>query len=160
MKGRFALLIFIQCLVVTAMFASPIGQIELTESVSKLILKYYPDAEISQDNGNLVAKYGTMTFTVHGCSKIGRIFEKTKKVEGPNFKGFILCISVKNGKYGGQACVPQTLRRPYWQTYIDCPPTDDGEGYYAIDFSYGSSLDPKFMKAVLEVLSKIRMSTK
>ncbi|MBN1383925.1 MAG: hypothetical protein JW983_03460 [Elusimicrobia bacterium] len=160
MKGRFALLIFIQCLVVTAMFAAPIGQIELTERVSKLILKYYPEAEIVQDNGKFVAKYGTMIFTVHGRLKTGEILEKTKEVEGPNFKGFILSISVENGKYLGQAVIPQTLSRRYWNTYIDRPPTNDGKSYYVIDFSYGSSLDPKFMKAVLEVLSKTRISTK
>jgi hypothetical protein len=50
--------------------------------------------------------------------------------------------------------VPQTLREPYWQTYIDRPATEDGQGHYVINFSYGSRLDQAFMKDLFEALPK------
>ena len=85
-----------------------------------------------------------MIFAIHPQSKTGNIQEKTYEEEGPNYKGFKFSLSVQAGKYQGAAIVPQTLRRPYWQTYIDRPPTEDGKGHYVISFSYGSRLDTHF----------------
>jgi len=152
MKTRYTLLFIVLCLFPTATLSAPVWHVELNDRVSKLILKHYPKAELAANNGNLVAKHGTMIFTVHPYGKAGEILKKTDQVEGPNFKGFMLSISVKNGKYEGQAMVPQTLRRPYWQTYIDRPPTNDGKSHYVINFSYGSRLDREFMNALFEVL--------
>lgn len=160
MRYKFVLLGIVLCLFVTATLAAPIEQVELTSRISELILEYYPEAEIAQDNGNLNAKYGTMIFTVHGQRKAGRIPEKTHQVEGPNFKGFMFSIFIKNGEYVGQALVPQTINERYWQTYIDRPPTDDGNSHYVINFSYGSGLDRKFMSELFEALPKTKMPTK
>ena len=56
----------------------------------------------------------------------------------------------------GQAHFPQTYREPYWETFLDRPLTADGKGHYVINFSYGSRLDPKFKKALLELLPASR----
>jgi hypothetical protein len=105
-------------------------------------------------NGWINAKHGTMTFTIHRRWKTGEILEQTDQTEGPNFEGFILALSVQEGKYEGQAVVPQTLGTPYWQTYIDRPATEDGQGHYVINFSYGSRLNKEFMKELFEALPK------
>ncbi len=160
MKIRFVLTVIALCLSTTVTLAAPIEQDKLTARVSKLILEHYPDAEIIQGNGKLIAKHDTMIFTIHRHLKTGEILEKMDQVEGPNFKGFILSISTENGKYVGQAKVPQTIGKRYWETYIDRPLTDDGKGHYVINFSYGFSLDRKFMKALFEVLPRTRMPTK
>ena len=140
--------------------AAPAGHSVLAERIANLVRKHYPDAAITQDNGKLTAKHGTMTFTIHRHWKTGEILEKTDQVEGPNFRGFMITISIENGKYEGQAVIPQTLNERYWVTYIDRPPTEDGKGHYVINFSYGSRLNRDFMKAVFEALPKSRMPTK
>ena len=144
----------------TTAVGAPAGYVTLFERVSKVVQRYYSDAEIAQDDGKLTAKHGTMVFTVHRHWKTGEIRKETDEVEGPNFRGFVLRISVRDGKYEGQAMVPQTLREPYWQTYIDRPPTEDGKGYYVIDFSYGSRLSRAFMSDLFEILPRTRMPTK
>ena len=159
MKSLLAMLAITTCLSGIAI-AAPLGQAGLTDRLTEVVREHFPDAQVSQDNGNFTARHGTMVFTIHRRWKTGEIQEKTAQVEGPNFKGFILSVSVQDGKYGGQAAVPQTLREPYWQTYLDCPPTEDGKGHYAIKFSFGSRLDKDFMKAVFDALPKSRTSAK
>ena len=143
----------------SATFAAPAKQSELADKISKLVKKHFPDAIIAQDNSTLSAKHGTMVFTIHRHWKTGKILEETDQVEGPNYKGFMISLSVQNGKYEGAAMVPQTLNRRYWKTYIDRPPTDDDKGYYVINFSYGARLDRDFMKAIFEALPRSRMPT-
>jgi hypothetical protein len=120
------------------------------------VRNHYPDADISVDGQRLTAKYGTMIFTIHRDWKTGEILKETDQVEGPNFRGFILSITVAPGQYDGQAVVPQTLDERYWHTYIDRPPTEDGKGYYVINFSYGSKTDRDFMNGVFELLPRTK----
>ena len=156
-----SVLLGVACLAVcSTALAAPAGQTQLADQIGTLVTKYFPDAVIAQDNGTLSAKHGTMVFTIHRHWKTGEILKETDQVEGPNYKGFMISISVQDGKYEGQAMVPQTLNERYWLTYIDRPPTDDGKGHYVINFSYGSRLDRDFMKAIFEALPKSRMPTK
>lgn len=143
-----------------ATLAAPAKQTELVDRIGQLVTAHFPDAVVSQDNGTFSAKHGTMVFTIHRHSMTGEIWKETDQVEGPNFKGFMISISVRDGKYEGQAVVPQSLNRRYWQTYIDSPSTEDGKGHYVISFSYGSRLDNDFKKAVFEALPKSRIPPK
>jgi len=144
----------------SATLAAPVKESGLGDTISTLVKKHFPHAVVSQDNGDLSAKHGTMPFTIHRHWKTGEIRKETDQVEGPNFKGFMISISIQDGKHEGQAMVPQTLHRRYWQEYIDRPPTEDGKGHYVINFAYGSRLDRDFMKAIFEALPRSRMRTK
>ncbi|MFA5203142.1 MAG: hypothetical protein WC708_01945 [Lentisphaeria bacterium] len=139
--------------------AAPAKQTQLADRISGIAKNHFPDAVVSQDNGTLSAKHGTMVFTIHRHWKTGEILKETDQVEGPNYKGFMIFISVQDGRYEGQAMVPQTLNERYWQTYIDRPPTEDGKGHYVINFSYGARLDRDFMRAIFEALPKSRRPT-
>lgn len=154
MQSLSALLFVAVCLADSFALAAPAQQTELADRIKKVVRQYYPDAQIAQDNGNFTASHGTMMFTVHRVMRDGEILEKTHQEVGPNHRGFILSLSVQDGKYEGAAVVPQTLRRPYWQTYIDRPSTEDGQGHHVINFSYGSRLNEEFKKAIFEVLPR------
>ena len=125
---------------------------ELVKKLSDAILKHCPDAKIEVTKEAFLAKDGTMQFTVHGQSMTGEISRKTFQEEGPNYKGFMLRISLVDGKYRGQAGVPQTLNRPYYPIFIDAPATADGNQHYSVSFSYGSRLDRKLKQAILDAV--------
>ena len=149
------LAMIVTCLALPVAVAAPGADHPLLpDRLLPLVRKHFPDAQVTRDDGGLTAKHGTMLFTVHRELMTGEILEKTHQVEGPNFRGFLLTVSRRNGKYDGQAIVPQTLREPYWRTFIDAPATEDGKGHYVVHFSYGSRLDPEFTKALFEVLPK------
>lgn len=127
---------------------------ELVKKLTGVIREYCPDASILVTNGLFRATYGTMMFTLHGRQKDGEILTETHQQEGPNFKGFLLGVSVEKGPYGGQAVVPQELHGPYFASFIDGPATEDGKNHYWIVFSYGSRLDPRLKQAIFAALPR------
>ncbi len=131
---------------------------ELVKKLSEAILKHSPDAKIEITKEGFFAKDGTMMFTIHGRSKTGEVSRETGQQEGPNYKGFMLRVSLEEGTYSGAAAIPQTLQGPYFPTFIDGPATDDGKNYHRISFSYGSRLDPKLKQAILEAIPKTKFA--
>ena len=130
---------------------------ELVKKLSEVILKHCPDAKIEVTKYGFFAKHGTMPFTVHGRSMTGEISRETHEEEGPNFKGFMLRVSLVDGKYFGQVGVPQTITGPYFPTFIDAPATADGKHHHSVGFSYGSQLDPKLKKAIFDAIPKTKL---
>ncbi|MBT7162848.1 MAG: hypothetical protein HN849_28905 [Victivallales bacterium] len=142
--------------VASAAPAAPAEEAELVARINQLVAEHFPDAVVAQDNGKYTAKHGTIVCTVHGRSLTGRVSAQRYEKEGPNYKGFMISISVAKGRYDGQTSVPQTLNQLYWKTYFTCPSTRDGKRHYVIKFSFGSRLDNDFKKAVFEALPKAR----
>jgi hypothetical protein len=127
---------------------------DLIARLTKAIRERCPDAEISAKGAAFSAKFGTMMFTVHYRSMTGEVSKETRQEEGPNFRGFVLSVSLQNGRYEGQAMVPQALKEPYFETYIDAVPTEDAKGHFWIRFSYGSRTDSKLKEAIFAALPK------
>ncbi len=127
---------------------------DLTARVLQIIQTHCPKAETKLDgDGNLVAKHGTMVFTVHSRGMGGEVYERTLQMEGPNFRGFLISIDRREGVGRGyQSMAPLTSRHPYWDTYHDRPATEDGKDHYFVLFSYGSRLDGKFKAALLDAI--------
>lgn len=130
----------------------------LVRSLTAVIHKHCPEAETTVTDEGVIAKSGTMKFIVHARSKTGEIFSRTHEEEGPNFKGFLLRISMHEGPYQGAAAVPQTLQGPYYSTFIDAPATENGNGYYWVSFAYGSRLDAGLKQAILEAIPRTRFT--
>lgn len=126
---------------------------KLIPAVRGVVEAHFPEASVEvRDDGVMIARHDTMTFTVHPIMRDGKILPRTEQIEGPTHLGFLLTISVADGQYNGPAVVPQILRYPYWQTFIDRPPTPDGDGHYGINFSFGSRLNRDFVSDLHAVL--------
>src|SRR5439155_23836766 len=112
-----------------------------------------PDAKIEVTKQEFVAKVDTMMFTLHRRGKAGEVFPDTYQEEGPNWKGFILRVTLREGTYGGAAAVPQILQEPYFATYIDAKAVKKNDAkHYFVRFSYGSRLDQDLKKAISETI--------
>jgi hypothetical protein len=130
---------------------------DLIKQLSNAIMEHCPEAEIAiSESGVFTAKHGTMMYTLHSTSKTGEVYPQTYQKEGPNFKGFILTVSLQDGRYEGAAVVPQTLQGPYFPTLIDAPGTGNGQKHYRITFSYGSRLDAQMKSAILDHIPKTK----
>lgn len=129
---------------------------DMVKKLTQVLRKRCPEAIIEVTKEAFTAKYGTIVYTLHSRSKTGEVYPQTYQQEGPNFKGFMLSVSLQEGKYGGAAVVPQTLQGPYFPTFLDAVSVEDGKKYYMVHFSYGSRLDPELMKSLFEVLPKTR----
>lgn len=136
-----------------AVFSAPLPD-DVLRNLIETIRKHCPEATIEVTADKFLAKHGTMMFIIHNESKTGEFFSQTCQREGPNFKGFILAISLYDGRYEGAASVPQTIRGPYFSTFIDAPAAEEGKKHYQIHFSYGGRLDPALKKAILDSIPK------
>ena len=125
---------------------------ELFQKLTKAICTHCPDAKIEVTKQEFVAKFETMIFTLHRRGKAGEPFPDTYQEEGPNWKGFILRVTLREGKYQGAAAVPQALQEPYFTTYIDATAAEKNDKHYVILFSYGSRLDKDLKKAISEAI--------
>lgn len=132
---------------------------DLVEKLTRAILTHCPKAEITMTDEGFFAKDGTMIFTVHGRNMDGQVHRETHEEEGPNYKGFVLRVSLHEGSFAGQqAVVPQTLQGPYYPTFIDAVSTPEGKKYHRVSFAYGSRLDPKLKQVILETIPKTKLA--
>jgi len=127
------------------------------KKLTETIRKHCPGATMEVTEKGFKAKHGTIVYTLHAQSKTGEVYAQTYQQEGPNYKGFILTISLHDGKYEGAAMVPQTLQGPYFPTFIDAVPVENGKKHYQIHFSYGNGLDRELMKAILDTIPRSRL---
>jgi hypothetical protein len=130
---------------------------DMFKKLTETIRRYCPDATIEVTEKSLKAKYGTIVYTLHARSKTGEVFTRTYQQEGPNYKGFILTVTLHDGKYEGAAVVPQTLQGPYFPTFVDSVPVENGKTHYQVHFSYGNRLDRELMKAIFDAIPKSRL---
>ena len=127
-------------------------QESINKEIMNVVKKYYPKAKLEFKNGGIQISHDTMIFTVHGAMMTGNYYEQTRKEEGPQGRGFLLFIKVVEGPYQRQAVVPQTLRKPYWKTYINAPQTKNKKNYYWINLKFGHLIKKDFMKELFSIL--------
>jgi hypothetical protein len=145
-------LLMVLCLVLVYQCLAEPPPEPLVKKLTDIIRSHCADAEIGVTNDVFRAKYGTMMFTLHTRQKTGEVSTNTYREEGPNFKGFLLTVTLEKGGYQGAAVVPQELHGPYFPTFLNAPRAEDGQHHYLIHFAYGSRLDPKLKAAILEAL--------
>jgi hypothetical protein len=107
---------------------------------------------------SLLVKYKTRKFMVHGMSMIGEHNQEAHEEEGPRYNGFLLSIHLQEAGTVMAAVVPQTIRRPYWQTDLDVVVCGAGKQlYWAL--SYGASTGPAVLKQVRDALGGLAVTT-
>ena len=134
---------------------SPVyGEDALFEKLTEVIAKQCPEVEIDTNQNVFLAKHDTMMYMLHHDTKTGEVSEQARQEEGPRSRGFMLRIGRRDGTYKGQASIPQTIKGPYYPTFIDAPATASGKNHYIIHFSFGRGLDPKLKQAIFEALPR------
>ena len=126
---------------------------DLQLQLGSVLAAYYPGAEIQRSEREYVASYDTQRFTVHSRDKMGRLSEQTTEVEGPNNAGFLLRLTLKPGAYQGAAVVPQTLRRPYWETWIHAIEDESGASYLSVSLDYGQNVSDEFLSRIIATIA-------
>ena len=95
-----------------------------------------PSVDFPESSTSLVATYLPQTYKIHGRSKSGQVLTNVYDEIGPGFKGFVLRVHLQPKGEGNQACTPQTIREPYWQTDLDVTPLEqtDQQAYWALSY--------------------------
>ncbi len=120
---------------------------EIEEELSFEYSKSYP--------GTLYVNYRTRMFMVHGQSKRGEYTEVAHETIGPSYRGFRLRLTLEDAGTINAAQVPQTLRQPYWSTFLDTRLLEGTDQQVFCGLSYGSRVDPELLKRVKKVITDL-----
>ena len=126
------------------------------EALEPLVKASYPDATLEVTGPQFKVRFDTMVFTLHRRSMTGRFSEKTYEREGPNNRGFLLTVRWKKGPYETQLVTPQTIRRPYWSSFVNGIEDRSKGTHLAVHFAYGARVKPEFRDQVLAVIGQPR----
>ena len=94
----------------------------LQGKVAKLLQKHYPKAEVkvTLDGDTIHFSHNTRKFMVHEPFLDGE-WQEAREATGPKPGGIIGRLEIREGKYGGQAVVPQSFDQYYYTTYVLAP---------------------------------------
>lgn len=118
----------------------------LQAQVAKLVDKYYPKAkiEVKLEDGTIGFRHNTRKFMVHEALLTGE-FQDAFEQTGPKLGGIMGTLEWREGKYGGQAAVPQTFDVRYFKTYLLAPHSEKLGGHLYIHLTYPSDVSKKFV---------------
>jgi len=120
-----------------------------------------PVFEIPDDHSgsSLYVRFKTREYQIHASSKGGNVSTNTRTEIGPDEGGFELRAHVQPFGQINQAATPQTISRPYWQTYLDvCPVTNTQKQLY-IGLSFKNSTDAALLEKLKSILRQVQPET-
>ncbi len=139
---------------------------EYQTKLQAVIQQHHPDAKVEKEDNRLVYRFHTQTFKIHAVNMQGHIYENAHDEEGPNVDGILVRVSLRErereGESVGQAVIPQTIRRPYWQTFINVYPVSASQNLW-VSISFGTKTDKNMLDDLLTCFDPVlplRTSTK
>jgi hypothetical protein len=84
-------------------------------------------------------------FMIHVPLKTGE-WQDAREVEGPNRHGILCSVSLEEGRYGGQALLPQIVDERYFETLVLAVASPGATQYLYVHLSYPATVDARFLK--------------
>jgi len=112
--------------------------------------------EYADTGESLVVTYRAQSYKIHGRSMTGEISTNAYDEIGPSVRGFVLHASLQNAGEINQACTPQTLREPYWQTDLDVTPIRKTGKQVFWALSYGVRTDTNVLMQIRAALGSLK----
>ena len=117
---------------------------ELLSRIRPVLQRYYPNAT-SQVRGMLLQfEQDTRRFLIHIPLKTGE-WQDAREISGPNRRGILCTIELRDGRYDGQAVLPQTFDERYFTTLVMAEASPDQSMYLYVHLSYPDTVDRRFL---------------
>lgn len=109
-------------------------------------------------SSTMIVSYRPREFMVHRGTKIGKLSDEAFETTGPDYRGFILKVHIEELGTVHQAEVPQTVREPYWRTYLGMTVLGGANKQAYWTLSYGSKTDARLLKEIKQAMSELGKS--
>lgn len=142
--------------IASAIEAAPSPEIDrVAAALAPLFSSLSPVPKQERDTPSSVQfSYRTRSYRVHGISMTGEYDKEAMEETGPDASGFILYLDIQSKGVINQADTPQTLRRPYWETYVQTTPVAYADKQLYWGLSYGSRTDKKILSQIRGAIEK------
>lgn len=104
---------------------------------------------------SLVMRYKTRNYMIYPSDMTGHLGQDLVESEGPGDGGILMKIHVQKKGEVNQAVVPQTLKRPYWTTYLNVYPVEGENKQLFVSISFRNTTDKKLIARAKLCLEKL-----
>ena len=127
---------------------------DLEKRLKETLKEACPRAEFALEKGRLIVQHKTKKFQVVDRSRKGGPVPRTYEELGPEETGFILRLNAHKTPVVNQLVPDQTLKREFWQTYVNAYTLEWKKEYYIwLSYSYGGKTDAKLLDAIKKTIA-------
>lgn len=107
----------------------------LYNEIRQVVRRHYPKATSHSLGDKIHFEHDTRIFVIHEALKTGE-WQDPFEVRGPKLNGIHCDVSIRPGRWGGAAVVPQTFNKRYFTSYLAAPYSEklDAHLYVLIRF--------------------------
>lgn len=131
--------------------------LEIKEKLDVVLKQFRIDTPVIISNDKLTAQFNTNNFMLHSIYKTGYINPEAYEKLGPNHNGFLVEVSLHDGKYVGAADIPiggYERTELYWKSFVITYEINNNQ-YVWIKISYGHQTNKELIKAIKECFGPI-----
>ncbi|HLZ53090.1 MAG TPA: hypothetical protein VKS19_01295 [Verrucomicrobiae bacterium] len=112
-------------------------------------------SEQGENGPTLIVQYEVRKFMVYSPYMTGGWSTNAFEEIGPEAKGFVLTINIEKLGEPEQLVTPQTMREPYWETYLAITPIagTTNQAYWAL--SCGARADPALQERIKQAVRSL-----
>ena len=115
--------------------------------------RHYSEVSSQRERHSIEFAHDTRTFFIHARLKTGE-WQEAREVKGPNRRGILCSIELRQGRYDGAAVLPQTFDHQYFQTRVMAVPAPAETSYFYAHLSYPDEVNPGFLKDFEETVQQ------
>lgn len=117
----------------------------LAEEVRRLVQKHYPKAKVILKDQVIRFGFNTRKFMIYTPFKDGE-WQDAREVAGPQNGGILGTIALREGRYDGQAHLPQAFDKCYFTTLVMAPYSKELDHYLDVHVSFPRDVPKDFLK--------------
>lgn len=132
---------------------------DIVESaIAPIFVNLNPKADLSysEETGVLMALYRARSYKVHRSFKSSGNSEETYDETGPDYRGFVLRVSLENqGEPSQLGFRRNTFQEEFWKTDTEITPLFGTPKQITWNLSYGSNTDAKLLSELRQALREL-----
>jgi hypothetical protein len=117
----------------------------LVAEVSALVTRHYPKAIVTRDNQTIRFEFSTRKFMLHEPLKTGEWQDAHEEV-GPQKGGVWGWMELRDGKYNGQAILPQAFDKRYFVLNVIAPYSKKLDRHLYVHLKHPRDADRAFLR--------------
>ncbi|MHC4696703.1 MAG: hypothetical protein ACYTFA_08180 [Planctomycetota bacterium] len=133
---------------------------QIYSSVRRIVGRHYPEATSHLLKNKIHFEFNTRLFIVHVPLKTGE-WQDPWEERGPKKGGVLGTIELRDGRYTGAACVPQTFDRRYYSIMLMAPYSKQHDCHlYVHLYVPRHESKPEFIKELTELVNAFESKLK